>query len=167
MKAVMMSIKPEWVNEILNGRKKMEVRKTEPRLRTPFRVYIYCTNSGRPLVYGQLNAYCPEEYQQTYGYSRKQAEKIWEVLNGKVVAEFICNNIEFIKNEGFTYENTKRLRKLTCLSMDEIASYIGDTNIGGYAWNIRDLQIYDEPKMLSEFNMKRPPQSWCYVEELK
>lgn len=31
----------------------------------------------------------------------------------------------------------------------------------GYAWHISDLVIFDEPKMLS----KRPPQSWCYMEE--
>ena len=47
-----------------------------------------------------------------------------------------------------------------------------------YAWHISDLVIYDKPKELSEFEglrktkfgyepieIKRPPQSWCYVEE--
>ena len=36
---------------------------------------------------------------------------------------------------------------------------------GGYAWHISDLEIFDEPKKLSDFGLKRAPQSWCYVEE--
>ena len=35
-----------------------------------------------------------------------------------------------------------------------------------YGWHISDLKIYDTPKELSDFGLKRPPQSWCYVEEL-
>lgn len=60
----------------------------------------------------------------------------------------------------------------------------------GYLWHINDLKIYDRPKELSEFEhykkydwwdygyhknkptyeleyLERPPQSWCYVEELE
>ena len=29
-----------------------------------------------------------------------------------------------------------------------------------------NLVIYDKPKELGEFGINRPPQSWCYVEEL-
>ena len=36
-----------------------------------------------------------------------------------------------------------------------------------YAWHIDDLKVYDKPKELSEFNVKRAIQSWCYVEELE
>ena len=49
-----------------------------------------------------------------------------------------------------------------------------------YGWHISDLRIYDTPKELSEFTglrdakfgaapyeIKRPPQSWCYVEAMK
>ena len=36
-----------------------------------------------------------------------------------------------------------------------------------YAWYIDGLKIYDKPKELSEFNVKRAIQSWCYVEELE
>ena len=50
----------------------------------------------------------------------------------------------------------------------------------GYGWHITDLRIYDAPRELSEFtglrntrfgaapyDIKRPPQSWCYVEVTK
>ena len=49
-----------------------------------------------------------------------------------------------------------------------------------YGWHISDLRIYDMPKELSEFTglrdtkfgtapykIKRPPQSWCYVEAME
>ena len=42
-KAVLISIRPEWVEKILSGEKTLEVRKTRPKLEAPFKVYIYCT----------------------------------------------------------------------------------------------------------------------------
>lgn len=58
----------------------------------------------------------------------------------------------------------------------------------GYGWHISNLKIYDKPKGLHDFSkpqedchrehqkydclgcwdcmIKRPPQSWCYVEEV-
>lgn len=45
-KAVMLSIRPRWVQKIANGKKTIEVRKTKPKLETPFKCYIYCTLQG-------------------------------------------------------------------------------------------------------------------------
>lgn len=42
-KAVLMSIHPEWRELIASGRKTIEVRKTYPKAKTPFKVYIYST----------------------------------------------------------------------------------------------------------------------------
>lgn len=35
-KSVLISIRPEWVEKILSGEKTLEVRKTRPKLETPF-----------------------------------------------------------------------------------------------------------------------------------
>ena len=43
MKAVMISIQPKCCELIANGKKTVEVRKTRPKLETPFKVYIYET----------------------------------------------------------------------------------------------------------------------------
>lgn len=43
MKSVMISIDPKWCELIASGEKTIEVRKTKPRLETPFKCYIYCT----------------------------------------------------------------------------------------------------------------------------
>ncbi|MBO7213989.1 MAG: hypothetical protein J6V66_00680 [Clostridia bacterium] len=45
MKAVMISIQPKWVEKIANGEKTIEVRKTAPKLETPFKCYIYETKT--------------------------------------------------------------------------------------------------------------------------
>ena len=42
-KAVMLSIRPKWCEKIASGKKTIEVRKTRPKLETPFKCYIYCT----------------------------------------------------------------------------------------------------------------------------
>lgn len=42
-KAVMLSIRPKWCEKIASGEKTIEVRKTKPKLDTPFKCYIYET----------------------------------------------------------------------------------------------------------------------------
>ena len=46
-KAVLISIRPEWVRKILNGSKTVEIRKTAPKCGVPFKCYIYCTAGGK------------------------------------------------------------------------------------------------------------------------
>jgi predicted transcriptional regulator len=45
-KAVLISIRPEWCEKIINGRKNIEVRKTRPKMDTPFKCYIYRSVQG-------------------------------------------------------------------------------------------------------------------------
>ena len=69
-------------------------------------------------------------------------------------------------------------KKDGCLSDDDVLSYFGDEDWKAYFWHIADLRIYDTPRELREFtglrdtsfgaapyDIKHPPQSWCYVEE--
>ena len=42
-KAVLISIQPKWCELILLGKKTLDVRKTKPNLKTPFKCYIYQT----------------------------------------------------------------------------------------------------------------------------
>ena len=60
-KAVLISIRPKWCEKIVGGEKTIEVRKTRPKLDTPFRCYIYCT----------LPKYPHEDFIAT-GYPRPQ-----------------------------------------------------------------------------------------------
>ena len=50
--AVLISIKPKWVNLIFSGKKTVEVRKSIPKLDPPFTCYIY--ESGTGCVVGEF-----------------------------------------------------------------------------------------------------------------
>lgn len=47
MNAVLISTKPRWCAKIANGEKPLEVRKTRPKIETPFKCYIYQTKAGK------------------------------------------------------------------------------------------------------------------------
>lgn len=73
-------------------------------------------------------------------------------------------------------EGEGRLTHMTatasCMWFSDMKAYLGDKD--GWGWGISELKIYDTPKELSEFSkygfgepvpLKRPPQSWMYVED--
>ena len=181
MKAVLISIQPKWCEMICqkigeeNGkpiyRKRIEVRKGAP-IELPFKAYIYQTK--KRWIYKLLP-----------WLKKKQ---------GKVIGEFVCDKVDtyhYFKNltkfditTGLpigTYESYLIFEddyKSMCLTYDELKNYGKGKTL--YGWHISDLKIYDEPKRLGEFltssgtgglwgnhYLSRPPQSWCYVEELK
>ena len=179
-KAVMLSIRPKWVEKIASGEKTIEVRKTKPNLETPFKCYIYCT----------LPKYPHEDFIAT-NYPRPQFYG-----GGKVIGEFTCDRIFPINVfdngsiQNWLFEHMER----SCLTYKELGDYIGNGKTG-YCWHISDLLIYDQPRELTAFRracknswycescamywenngtceneslqIRRPPQSWCYVEAMK
>lgn len=172
MKAVMLSIKPKYCELIASGKKTMEVRKTRPKLETPFKCYIYCTkpkNNAEVLWTGA---------EQVIG-------KVSDQSNGKVIGEFVCDGIILMADSGVFFASITDYDVTSCyLNYRELHKYGNGKNL--YGWHISDLVIYDKPKELSEFYkhdntydnvfgwvfedrpkkvpIKRPPQSWCYVE---
>ena len=149
MKEIMMSIKGNWITSIFKRNKIIEVRKSRPKEKGPFKIYIYCTKGS------ELYRIIGNDIYNTIP------------VNGKVVGEFICDEIEEYKYEYCDIYNEKfyHISLNTCancyLSFKDIQEYGNGKNI--YLWHISNLKIYDQAKELKEFNMKRPPQSWCYV----
>lgn len=168
-KAVMLSIRPKWCEKIASGEKTIEVRKTRPKLDTPFKCYIYCTQSGVALgAWGK---------------------------HGKVIGEFTCGRIDRLApaNEPYgIYDIDDDYVLQTCLENGALWDYGHGTSL--YGWHISDLKIYDKPKELTEFHtwkkckscsksgyestaciydencmvpvvITKAPQSWCYVED--
>lgn len=175
MKSVMLSIRPKWCENIANGEKTIEVRKTKPKLDTPFKCYIYCTLQG-----------CNEFFRVDLGRDvAKWNRGKWADRKGNVIGEFICDRIYELAPLNHAPDDVE---KQACLTREEIVNYLKGT---GYGWHISDLRIYDTPRELSEFqratdpcdschaeytwectdckklggDIKRPPQSWCYVEK--
>ena len=181
-KAVMLSIRPKWCETIASGEKTIEVRKTRPKLHTPFKCYIYCTveMAGYDALW-VLDTPTREKYSfmalSAYLEDPEGANK----GNGKVIGEFTCDLIDRLApaNEPYgIYDIDDDYVLQTCLENGALWDYGHGTPL--YGWHISDLRIYDAPRELSEFaglrdtrfgaapyDIKRPPQSWCYVEVKK
>lgn len=175
MKSVLISIQPKWCELIASGKKTIEVRKSAPKLETPFKCYIYCTY-------------------------RKANENYMLGKRGKVIGDFVCDNIglaywtDIDGVEGYLMPCLGS----DCLSYEQLCNYGKGDDL--YLWHISDLKIYDKPKKLSEFYRPCPeyyssyedgccaemcifhkegyckqfclpitkaPQSWGYCEELE
>lgn len=161
MKEVLISIRPEWCERIANGEKTVEVRKTKPKLDTPFKCYIYCTKSELLTK----SHYSSKIYVATSKKYQKSLERNGNItLSGKVIGEFVCDEITRIVRCGYDKERIElnivdenlTIKKLDegflsrCqLSYSDIEKYANGGDV--YGWHISDLKIYDKPKELSEF----------------
>lgn len=155
-KAVLISIKPKWVEKIASGEKTVEVRRTAPQLSPPFKCYIYCTRNARDLdKLWVLNEQRRQEYGGLTAVCANLAERpnCHYCGNGKVIGEFVCDKISEIGfspwSHGEYVSDIENLHKASCLNFDEMFSYLEDGV--GYGWHISSLKIYDKPRELSEF----------------
>lgn len=136
------------------------------------------------------------EFTRISGYSRAEADKIWNVFNGHIAGEFTCDWICELAPLNHAPDDVEQQ---ACLTREEIVQYLKGV---GYGWHITDLHIYDAPRELSEFwrscpeyselstncwvcenvcgdsdetdcntdgriYLRRAPQSWCYVEAME
>lgn len=213
MKAVLISIQPKWCELIASGKKTVEVRKTAPKLPTPFKCYIYCTKDPKLRFWRS----------KTYSYADDRSHNAFDRCgNGFVIGEFICDKITpfDVPYPAYQKEMDKAILEQSCLTYYQLHRYAYHDKL--YGWHISDLVIYDEPKPLSdfykcgalspeeldedlcshcsatdygdkksysspsgvhmcegrwcddayqeyldgEFSLSRPPQSWCYVQEV-
>lgn len=141
MKAVLISVQPKWCELIAIGKKTVEVRKTRPKIDTPFKCYIYQTKRSWIFrLFARLGLY-----------------------QGRVVGEFICDEVYDITpidslpfggalNYAFEFDFEG-----TCLSVEEFNNYLDGED--GYGWHVSDLKMYDIPKKLNDFRC--PPFKKC------
>ena len=168
MKAILISIKPEFVRLILNGDKTIEVRKSAPNTNLPITCYIYCTKEKTKLshpVYsgyaGSYNAgghtfYEGERYSHEvliksergiYFMPRPLGKSI--LLNGKVVAKFTLNKCEKICETDMDFYSYEDILVGAVLCEKELHDYTKGKDF--YAWHISDLVIFDKPMELRQF----------------
>lgn len=177
MKSVLMSISPYWYYLIGENIKTIEVRKTIPRA-NDWNGIVECYMTKDMKSFSRI----PKEFQAKYAPHM-----------GKVGMRFVCDAVEgfhygFQEPAGANsvydcyigYPVDLYDTDDTCLTRQEIDDYGKKAFL--YCWHISDLKIYDKPRELSEFtywigfvsdyttdnhgHLKRPPQSWSYVEEL-
>ena len=157
MRAILMSIQARHNRNIESGAKTSELRTKPPKIELPFKVYTYES-----------------------GFDGRH----------KVVNEWICRDItEWRICMGIPAHLPLR----ACVEPWEIKEYSGKDYKDISEMRISDLVIYDKPKEIDEFyvpcrvsclncknpkyfddtcaengkyKLKRPPQSWCFVEAL-
>lgn len=162
-KAVLISINPKWCELIANGKKTIEIRKTIPKLKVPFKVYIYCTLPSKSEFFWHHD----EEGRRTIG---EYAHELLKLPDGRVVYDygmrlaceegeyskdnFLCKKVigEFVCDAIITHcemANADIAEQQGCIKREELFEYANGKEL--YGWHISNLVIYDKPKELTAF----------------
>lgn len=177
-KAVLISIKPKWVEKIMSGEKTIEVRRTAPK-EVPFKAYIYATKPkkyykcGPIITSDELLWLANGKVEIGNGFKFWADGDEYQGLNGRVIGEFICNEIEEFhecelspqgKFAEFEEERLKKFLSAACLSIAEVVRYRENLPYYKplYGWHISDVKIYSEPKELSKFKISCNHKNLCY-----
>lgn len=193
MKQVLISIRPEWLVKILNGRKTVELRKRFPK---DFRGWmnLYCTKGKPYLITWFFRRYFIADY------ITPEEKDDGLVKNGKVVGRVWVDNVEeIVMNEiencdivfnNYDSKGTDDLLWKMSISFDEFLDYHLENRRKGknrkvatsLAIYFSKLEIFDKPKELGELKtavhypkniiqiyldykpLTKAPQSWQYVE---
>lgn len=217
---ILISIQPNWIEKIAQLIKTIEVRKTCPALKPPFKCRIYCTQDQYKHLY-DLRPYSNGDIVLSVTIHNEYSLVPNNYLNGKVVGEFICDKItryncdkDFDEYFVAGYVGAYMPLKEMCLTNKDLMEYGRGKPL--YGWHISNLIIYNTPMELSsfykrlrydsvdgakvvhcghyldaeevdfcEFNqhgdcsldccpelqklyqIKTPPQSWCYISKTK
>lgn len=160
-RAVMLSVKPKYCELIASGKKTIEVRKTKPKIQTPFKCYIYCTKSKSHYATGHIGRSDDELHMLPNGQIKFSSSielmlhndyTAGTFLNGKVIGEFICDKTITVDCDSvapFNKDTGEYIDKECCVDRDSFLRYANYRCC--YGWHISELNIYDKPKKLGEF----------------
>lgn len=187
-KSILQSIKPQYCELIASGKKTIEVRKTRPKLDVPFKVYIYCTK-GENLWKKGNSVFLDRRYNrllQTFDH----------MLNGKVIGEYVCDEIiewtEDMKPPvplpelGLSYQQIREYggdKPLYLWHISNLKIYDKPKELSEFGkkcnldcpsvhcpyWKYQRVNADEWDYDCISNNIRpltRPPQSWCYVEEV-
>lgn len=181
---IMISIKPKYVKEILNGNKTIEIRKRFPKDFVGW-VYIYCTKDNNNLLHKNCIDIWWIEDRDFQKENKRLGLKQQPIYNGMVVARFWCEKVDYYEDVCFWSEENE---KASCVTPSEFFDYMNHIKCHRSCCliHITKLEIFEKPKDVSEFYkceyieattirdservfkpylpLTRAPQSWCYVE---
>ena len=145
MKAVMLSLRPQWCEKIFNGSKTIEVRKSRPSIPTPFKVYVYETK-GKTKYWSQ-----PMPMPYTEG-------------RGKVIGSFVCDRVRLCIPFGLKgHLLSQEVYREMCLTKEQLDKYGGLKTL--YGWHITEPKLFDKPRELREFYTKCDKTGDCECED--
>lgn len=139
---ILLSVRPQYLAQILNGDKKKEVRKIFPDFKGV--VHLYCTKGPKHLVYFKsINKYAAIN-DKTFKSSPK------EDLNGKVVGKFICDDVQTIKLNDMPYMiQEQELIIKSKLSHDKLKEYANGKSLK--VISISDVVTYAKPLEITDY----------------
>lgn len=164
---IIISIRPEWACKILNGDKKIEVRKglalynalkraEERGEEVEFLMYV---TKAKEHLYRDKHGERKFFYHKNYG----------DAYSGKVVARFKgdAGRIYGVDDMGILYEGDGMSCETILTESRLTFKQLDDYLLGGKgtALHIEDLEIFDKPKTLADYGLKRAPESWGYAKE--
>ena len=158
MRKVLICVHPQWCEKIFNGEKTIEVRKSRPKIDTPFEVLVYQTKITFKVRNWQ------ENFQSIVFTPNGGAED----GNGKVIGSFVCDKVEKITpsvewgSHGYDTVDDDLLKEMR-LERGYLENYGSGVTL--YGWHITEPTLFNKPKELSEFGIAHAPMSWCYIEE--
>lgn len=180
-KAVLISIQPWWCEKIVVRDKSLEVRKTKPNIQPPFKCYIYCTKAPK----GWFWFDSPNIRRDGMVIGEFVCDDVKTILADSFIVRE--DALRAIEGTFLTIQKVKDYagwkKGMQLCDCEPI-----------YGWHISELVIYDKPKSINEFRrpcqndlycescgmyrgytetcgnaaltVDKPPQSWCYVEDI-
>lgn len=139
---IILSIKPKWAELIYSGKKTIEWRKSWPKYEK-----FEFQHVGKVLLYETAPV--------------KMITGFFE-LNG-------CREL-IIREESFEYRykdihpDAKEIIAAGCVPLEDLKKYKGK-NYSLFGWRIKNPTKFYKPWGLQYAGLKRPPQSWCYVND--
>lgn len=194
MKSVLISIQPRWCDLIARGLKTLEVRKTRPKLDTQFKCYIYCTLKESNEFFRETLGGDIAEWNRSRMADRK-GKVIGEFVCDDCFAlykhhlSYIEENALLPEEKLFEYLGISGDKDLTYENLGGYGWHISELKIYDKPKSIVDFYFPPEKYCEKELcggcqydcatgesgdvmfdcewkrPLKRPPQSWCYVEE--
>ena len=164
MKKILLSVRPKYCELIFNGKKTIEVRRTRPKLEPPFEVLVYetkgqfiksvkgaCTTYGygRGKVIGSFICDKITGYESEF-WDDDTYERIQEPWEPPDFSEYGEYEYDTIGINGEFYGAGVELSKQSCLSWNELRSYVGQGIRNFYGWHITEPKLFDKPKEFYE-----------------
>lgn len=186
MKAVLISVKPKWCEKIASGKKTIEVRKSAPK-EVPFKAYIYETKGATETPWVDEDGhYIYKGKGQVIGeficdkVTQYNCDKMFSeyFLAGYVGAYMPLTEMCLTQKDLNDYGKGKMLYGLHIAALKiydkpkELSEFYAIAESGsdcccGCVWHETPLEEMPCRTCTGERKyLYRPPQSWCYVEEI-
>lgn len=188
MKSVLISIQPKWCELIVGGEKTIEVRKNAPKLETPIKCYIYETKAKYKKGVGAF-FYGIELHGTAQGSGKVIGEfvcdrieetKDYTVGIGKEEHYLLCGGVlEGTCLTGKEMYDYGKGKPLYGWHISDLKIYDEPKELSEFlfpctqsklcekcCFGINDETVFESESIGCDRQVRRPPQSWCYVEEL-